>query len=155
MGDMADLTLEQIDWEDEDCFHSHERRELRCRSCNKDGLSWRKFKNRWVLFEPTGEVHICHGYEPPLDILKGIAKETLTQSKLNFKEKIKDKLIKHGSLGRMVNVLTDAELLSLYQYFIIENEAQKDPELSWGRQNYGPQIKYLQDEILRRMNKNV
>jgi dCMP deaminase len=93
MGDMADWTLDQIEndlyysnvmYEEEtDSFIGPGRRKklLKCSHCGKKPLSWKRIKNKWIIFELDGSVHLCNGYEPPLEILKEIAKTVGTQVK--------------------------------------------------------------------------
>jgi len=85
MGEMADWTIEQIQ-NLEDGFYEEEpdegscntfkrKKPLICSRCKESKLIWRKIKERWVIFNLDGSVHTCKGFEPPIEILREIAKE--------------------------------------------------------------------------------
>jgi hypothetical protein len=155
MGEFADMFLEQCfdDWDEEGFQGVGIRKELRCNHCNKRGLAWRQVKRKWVLFEKNGNVHSCHGYEPPIDILKEIAKETLETTRKDAQWRLLDKAKKKGGIKRIINIISDEELIDLYACFVRDEQSEHDnPEvgMSFGYKN---EIQLLKDEILRRMLK--
>jgi len=129
-------------------------RELRCKHCNKRNLAWRKVKKSWVLIEKSGKVHSCHGYEPSLDTLKELAKETLSEVKKDAIWKLFDKVKKRGSLQRLINILSDDDLLDLYACFIRDEQRDHDfPDVGISNPCKN-QILVLRKEILRRISTN-
>lgn len=155
MGEFADMFLDQcFDEGDEDAFDGFGvRKDLRCNHCNKRGLAWRQVKRKWVLFEKNGNVHSCHGYEPPLEILKEIAKETLEHTRKDALWRLHDKAKKKGGIKRIINVVSDSELIDLYACFVRDEQSECDnPEvgMSFGYKN---EIQLLKEEILRRISK--
>ena len=158
MGDMADMLLEScfddfMGWADEFGYPVRERKELRCSHCNKNKLAWRQVKKKWVLFERDGNVHSCHGYEPPLEILKELAKQTLEEARKDALWRLQEKAKKRGGVKRMINIFSDQGLLDLYMCFV--RDSQIDPEevgMKFPFQ-YKNELNLLREEILRRMEK--
>lgn len=155
MGEFADMLLDQcFDEEGEDAFDGFRvRKDLRCNHCNKRGLAWRQIKRKWVLFEKNGNVHSCHGYEPPIDILKAIAKETLEATRKDAQWRLLDKAKKKGGIKRIINIVSDEELIDLYACFVRDEQREYDnPEVGMSI-GYKNEIQLLKEELLRRMLK--
>ena len=155
MGEFADMFLNEcFDEGDEDAFDGYGvKKDLRCNHCNKRGLAWRQVKENWVLFEKNGNVHSCHGYEPRIEILKEIAKETLEESRKKTLWRLHEKAKKRGGIKRIINVISDEELIDLYACFVRDdqsNESNPEVGMSFGFKN---EIKLLKEELLRRISK--
>lgn len=155
MGDIADMHAESLyDDHDElyDVGYYRVRKELRCRSCGKRELFWRKVSGNWIMMEQNNKVHQCEGYEPPLESLKIIANEVLKETKEETLWKLKDKAKERGGLTKLINIITDEQLLDLYTSFVKDDQRNYDDPpigMSFG---YGREISFLKKEILRRMN---
>lgn len=159
MGEFADMFMDEsffdfsdLDY-DTDLGGGYSRRELRCKHCNKGKLAWRQVKKTWVLMEKTGKVHSCHGYEPPLDILKELAKETLAETRKEAMWKLQDKAKKRGGIKRLINILSDADLVDLYACFVRDDQRDHDfPDVGMGS-TYKNELSALRTEILHRISK--
>lgn len=149
MGDMADLLIEQTidDWED-DGYGPAPRRVLRCRQCGKRDLNWQQIKGVWTMFEKNGKVHICGGYEPPIEVLREIAKEVLQKTREEMQWRLFDKAKKRGGLMKLMPLLSDDQLLELYVCFI--RDGLGEPDVGMGI-SYEREIAILKSEILKRM----
>lgn len=88
MGEMADFTLEQIDWDIEwvgprirstGYGYSVPRRPI-CKYCRKKKLLWRQVKGKWVLFENKRKPHICKMHTLPFETLKALAELVKTEN---------------------------------------------------------------------------
>lgn len=158
VGDIADMIIDSCydnDCPDElfDVGYYKSRRELKCRSCNKGDLSWRKISGNWVMIENTGGVHICEGYEPPIEVLKIIANEVTKETKKNILWNLKDKARERGGLNKLINILPDEQLIDLYLSFIRDDQLTIDnPDVGMSMPCYSREISFLRKEILRRMN---
>lgn len=152
MGDMADLFLEQnLDFDT--CDGWEQEKDLRCKHCRKRLLAWRQVGRRWVLIEWNGTPHSCHGYEPPLDVLKVLAKETQETIKKEALWHLVDRAKKRGCLKKMINIIPDADLVDLYACFVRDQQREQDnPEVGMSV-SYKNELKLLKDEILRRIAK--
>jgi len=153
MGEMADMLLDQIDeWEPEDWWESP-RRILRCRQCGKRDLNWQNIKGIWTMFEPSGKVHICGGYEPPLEVLKEIAKNVLSKTREDALWRLREKAKKRGGLVKLIPLLPDDQLVDLYACFVRDDQRNYDePDIGMPL-NYAREIAILKGEILKRMLK--
>ena len=155
MGDIADMHADSLwDHPDEvfDTGYYRHTKPLKCRSCGKGNLSWRKILGRWIMMEKSGGVHTCDNYEPPIDILKIIAKENLDKEKENVIWKLKDKAKERGGLTKLINIISNEQLIELYTSFVRDDQRDIDDPpigISFG---YGKEIAFLKKEILRRMN---
>lgn len=79
MGDGADYTLDQIDWE-HDSFpsafkYTGVKKHPMCKYCRKKKLRWRNVGGQWILFEKKGP-HRCSKVPLSLAMLKKLAEET-------------------------------------------------------------------------------
>jgi len=86
MGDMADFTLDQIDWDNEPLFpsalkYTGVKKHPMCKYCRKKKLRWRNVGGQWILFEKKGP-HRCSKVPLSLDMLKKLAEE-MTGKKLS------------------------------------------------------------------------
>lgn len=155
MGDMADFyldsTLDDFYGESDDlnCY-VRRRRVLRCRQCGKPNLNWRMIQDRWVMFEKDGKVHTCGGYEPPIEILKELAKEVVAETREGLIWRLMDKAKKRGGMIKLLPILPDDQLIDLYACFIRDDCGEPDFGMSIG---YEREIKMLKEEILKRMLK--
>lgn len=155
MGDIADMHADAL-WDDPDELfdvgYYRSRKALRCRSCGKGDLLWRKVSGNWIMMEQDGRVHRCEGYEPPIESLKVIANEIIKETKEEALWKLKDKAKQRGGLTKLINIISDEQLLELYTSFVRDdqhNYDEPDIGMSFG---YGREISFLKKEILRRMN---
>ncbi len=161
MGDMADMIVDSCLEDDSDelydiGYYNKPRKQLKCRSCKKEGLSWRKISGQWVMMENSGAIHICEGYEPPVEVLKIVANEVISETKKNIIWKIKEKSKERGGLTKLINILPDDQLLDLYTSFVKDEQRNYDePDVGMGIPSavYGREISFLKKEILRRMNR--
>lgn len=151
---MADWTIEQFtnfDMDDvNDDFYAPPKI-LRCRSCGKRHLFWRKILDKWILTEADDSVHVCKGYNVPLDVLKEVAAEAQRKIKQEAEWKAFEKAKKRGSLTKMMPTLTNDELIGLYGCFVRDEQCHKsnpDVGMFFG---YQKQIDMLKAEILKRM----
>jgi hypothetical protein len=154
MGEMADMLLEQAfdEWESDEWVRSS--LGINCSHCNKSKLAWRNVNRKWILFERNGSVHSCHGYEPPLEILKFLAKEALEDSRRDAQWRLFEKAKKRGSIKRMINILSDRELLDLYACFVRDDhQVYNSPNLGKSHAPYKNELRVLREELLRRMEK--
>lgn len=155
MGDIADMHADAF-WDDPDELYDigyyRARKELRCRSCGKRELFWRKVSGNWIMMEQDNKVHQCEGYEPPLESLKVIADEILKETRKETLWKLKDKAKERGGLTKLINIITDEQLLDLYTSFVKDEQRNYDePDIGMPI-SYGREISFLKKEILRRMN---
>lgn len=156
MGEMADLLLEQCHDFDCDCPEdifppSHFKRELRCKSCSKGNLHWRRINEIWTMFETNGSVHTCHGYEPHISVLKKLAQESLERHKRYSLWALRDKAKERGSLHKMLNVITDDQLVDLFACFVRDDQSLKDnPDIGMPL-SYKNELQILRKEILKRL----
>lgn len=154
MGDMADMLLEQAfdEWESDGWVRSSLGKS--CRHCNKSKLAWRQVKKQWVLFEKNGNVHHCHGYEPALDVLKEIALQALEETRKDAMWRLHEKAKKRGGVRKLINILSDSELIDLYACFV--RDAQRDydePDVGKSFLSYKNELRILREELLHRMAK--
>lgn len=156
MGDIADMHAESLYDDNEELYdigYYRARKELRCRSCGKGGLLWRKVSNNWIMMENDNKVHQCGGYEPPIESLKIVANEVLKETKEETFWKLKDKAKKRGGLTKLINIITDDQLIELYTSFVKDEQHHYDePDIGMSISTYGREISFLKKEILRRMN---
>lgn len=155
MGDMADMIADS--WGDEsDAFYDDEnktRNELKCRSCKKGNLSWRRISGTWVMMEKNESIHKCEGYEPPIEALKVVADEILKKIKEETFWKLKDEAKQRGGLTKLKNIVSDEQLIDLYSSFIRDEQRNYDePDIGMPI-SYYQEISMLKKEILRRMSK--
>lgn len=149
MGEMADMLLDQIiDW-DGDGENVGYRKELQCSHCNKRSLAWRKVNKKWVLFESNGNVHSCHSYEPSLDVLKLLAKDNQEIIRRDALWRLTDKAKKRGGLKKIINLISDSELIDLYACFV-RDDLRSEVGMPVSYKN---ELKLLKDELLRRLSK--
>lgn len=155
MGDIADMLIESsCDYSDElyDVGYYGARKTLRCRSCGKQDLFWRKVSGNWIMMEQDTKIHQCEGYEPPIESLKIIANEVLKETKEETLWKLKDKAKERGGLTKLINIITDEQLLDLYTSFVKDEQRNyDDPDIGMPI-SYGREISFLKKEILRRMS---
>jgi hypothetical protein len=154
MGEMADMLLAQAfdDWESDEWVRSSLGKS--CRHCNKTNLAWREVKKQWVLFEKNGNMHHCHGYEPSLEVLKVIAQQSLEETRKDAIWRLYEKTKKRGNVRRMINLLSDEDLIDLYACFV--RDAQRDydaPDVEKSFMSYKNELKILRGELLHRMAK--
>lgn len=146
------MLLDQIDeWEPE--YYSRPRRVLRCRQCGKRDLNWRMIKGIWTMFEANGRVHICGGYEPPVEVLKEIAREVLAKTREDAMWRLRDKAKKRGGLIKLLPILPDDQLVELYACFVRDDQRNYDEPDIGMPSNYAREIAILKGEILKRMMK--
>lgn len=145
MGDAADMLMDYDEGESDDisCYE-RKRRVIRCRQCGKNPLNWRKILDIWVMFEKSGKVHTCGGYEPPIEVLKELSKEVLAETKEKLQWQNLDKAKKRGGLIKLIPLLPDDQLIDLYTSFIRDSCGDPDVE-------YKNEMKVLKAEILQRM----
>ena len=155
MGDIADMLIESsCDYSDElyDVGYYRARKELRCRSCGKRNLFWRKVSGNWIMMEQDTKIHQCEGYEPSIESLKIIANEVLKETKEETLWKLKDKAKERGGLTKLINIITDDQLVDLYTSFVKDEQRNYDePDIGMPL-SYGREISFLKKEILRRMS---
>ena len=74
MGDIADYTLDCIDYDNLD-GNSEEYLQIpiKCKHCHKK-VFWESIQNKWTLVNNDGNVHTCKGYSPPIEVLKYLYK---------------------------------------------------------------------------------
>jgi len=153
MGDMADMLIEQgfEQMADGDTWgEPRSRRSLRCRQCGKTPLNWRMILDIWVMFEKSGKVHTCGGYEPPIEVLKELAKEVLAETKEDLQWKNLDKAKKRGGLLKLMPVLPDDQLIDLYASFIRDDCGEPNVGMSF---SYKKEIALIRTELIQRMSK--
>lgn len=155
MGDIADMHVESLyDYSDElyDVGYYRARKELRCRSCGKSNLLWRKVSGNWIMMEQDKKVHQCEGYEPPIESLKIIANEVIKETKEEMLWKLKERAKERGGLTKLINIIMDEQLLDLYTSFVKDEQRNYDEPNIGMPLSYGREISFLKKEILRRMN---
>jgi hypothetical protein len=158
MGEMADMLLEQAiegDWcEMEHWYDARPRKVLQCRACKKRNLCWHNVKGHWVLFEPDGSrLHTCSGYTPPIDVLKELAKSSINLTRMKELDKLYNRMMKAGGFRKIVNIVTDSQLLDLFVRVNREHNVEYE-DVGWGRPtDYSKQLSHLRAELLKRMNK--
>ena len=156
---MADMTLEQdCEWDSMEHWYScRSPKVLRCSACKKKNLKWHRVKGYWVLFEPDGSrLHTCAGYTPPFDALKELAHATINVTRMNELEKLYTRMMKAGGLRKIINIVTDSQLLDLFIRVNREHKLEDRDDIGWGSiTDYSKHLSQLRTEILRRMNKNV
>ena len=161
MGEMADLYLEQAiacesEWDDmEYWYNSRPHKVVQCFMCKKKNLKWVNVKNHWVLFESDGvRLHTCKaGYTPHIDVLKELAAKSITLARIKELDKLYNRMMNAGGVKKIVNIVTDAQLLDL---FIRVNRAHgvEYDDVGWGLPtDYSKQLTQLRAEILKRMSK--
>lgn len=153
MGDMADMLIEQGFGQlaDGDVWGEPSvRKTLRCRQCGKTPLDWRKILDIWVMFEKNGKVHMCCGYEPPIEVLKELAKEVFAETKEDSQWKNLDKAKKRGGLIKLIPVLPDDQLIDLYASFIRDDCSEPNVGMSF---SYKKEIALIRGELIQRMSK--
>jgi hypothetical protein len=151
MGDIADMLIDRgfEELADGDTWgEPGPRRTLRCRQCGKTPLNWRKILDIWVMFEKNGKVHTCCGYEPPIEVLKELAKEVMADTKEKLQWQNLDKAKERGGLIKLMPLLPDDQLIDLYASFIRDNCGEPDVGMSFSYKN---EIALLKQEILQRM----
>jgi hypothetical protein len=155
MGDMADFTLDcalhELDENSSGEYYVRPLRVLKCKSCKKPHLVWRKFNERWVMMEQDGSPHTCKGYSPPIEVFKTLADEAMAKKREKEMWILRDKAKKRGGLQKMINIITDEQLVDLYTCFVRDDQyTQINPDvgMNWG---YGHEISILKTEILKRM----
>lgn len=153
MGDMADMLIDSAfdDWSGE--WSYREPKILKCKSCKKPHLVWRRFGDRWVMMEQDGSPHTCKGYSPPVEVFKELANEIRSSIKKKELWVLMDKAKKRGCIHSLLTVLPDDQLVDLYACFIRDDQRSYDnPDvgMSFGYEN---EMKLLRSEILKRMNK--
>jgi hypothetical protein len=151
MEDMADMLIDS----DFDDWSYSEPKILKCKSCKKPSLIWRKFDDRWVMMEKDGSPHTCKGYSPPIEVFKELADEMRLSIKKKEMWTLMDKAKKRGGIQRMSNIIGDEQLVDLYACFIRDDQRNKDnPDvgMSFGYKN---EINLLKAEILKRLHKNI
>jgi len=152
MGEMADWYLEQAIDEWEPDYYERPRRSLRCRQCGKRDLNWQLIQGVWTMFEGD-KVHICSGYEPPIEVLREVAKRVLAKTRENEQWRLFDKAKKRGGLLKLLPLLTDEQLVELYACFVRDDQRNYDePDIGMPL-NYKREIAVLKGEILKRMMK--
>lgn len=150
-GEMADMLLEQALDCDGDGFWeaspSRPRKVLKCRACRKPNLIWRKILDQWVMFESDTKLHTCGGYEPPIEVLKHLASEVLTETKNGLIWRLMDKAKKRGGLLKLLPILPDDQLIDLYTCFVSDNTMDSC------KIDYEKEINLLRKELIKRMTK--
>jgi hypothetical protein len=150
MGDMADLTLEHFEGEDDYFnnvmyFEEHDsyigpgryRKNPMCRYCGEQNLRWRKIENRWVLYEKK-RPHICPKCPLPLDVLKKVAES----NRMEYIAKKRENLLsraheKNGVEYLIKNGIKTPDLLYLLEVLAKEEDGDK--------------TKLIREELLRRL----
>jgi hypothetical protein len=153
MGEFADMTLDECDWDWEDAGLPKRKIVIACRGCKKSGLKWRRVDDIWVLMESTGGVHSCATYTPPINALKKISKEVVANVKLEELWRLKEQS-KEGrdNLIKMLPVLTNAQLIDLYSCFVRDDQMEYDePDIGMPI-SYKHEISLLKKEILARLD---
>jgi hypothetical protein len=80
MGDIADYTLECIDWETEPIGRTIPI----CKYCGKQCFKWDVIANEWVLYEKH-KIHKCPKHSLPLEVLKELVKQNMENLRKNKK----------------------------------------------------------------------
>lgn len=105
------------------------------------------------MFEANGRVHICGGYEPPVEVLKEIAREVLAKTREDAMWRLRDKAKKRGGLIKLLPILPDDQLVELYACFVRDDQRNYDEPDIGMPSNYAREIAILKGEILKRMMK--
>lgn len=141
---LVDSFNDFFDWEAE-FYDPLPRKKLVCRHCNKsNGLFWRQISKQWIIHEKNGSVHSCDGYQIPIELLKEAVKVNTQIARKNAIRNLYDKARKRGGIKRVINLVSDEDLIALLTCFV------KDSVNSFC---YEIQIQALKEEIFRRMSK--
>ena len=150
MGDMADLTLEHFEGED-DYFNNvmyeeetdswissgHGRKNPMCRYCRKENLRWQRMGNRWLLYEKK-KPHICPKCPLPLEVLKKLAEN----NKIEYLNKKHESLLKRSREKNGIEYLIKNGIKTSDLIFLFENMVKEDDVNA---------VKLIREELLKRL----
>ena len=148
MGEMADFTLECMDY-DEMFNSSYIPKQPQCRDCKTKNVLWAKIANVWVLVNMNGKPHKCGKYEWPFEVLEYVALEKLKKSRRERDDKAFEKSMQHNGIKKVITFMSDEEVLNLYTRWV---EYAKSDEVcnSNGYRIYNGKLAELKQELLNR-----